>query len=64
MQKMDIAPLAAPVSSASKGTYDAIFAGNLMPNHVAALDELFPTTNSSAGRRVLFSDGGVGSHSQ
>jgi hypothetical protein len=46
MQKMGIAPSAAPVSSMSKGTYDAIFVGNLTSSHVAALDELFPATNN------------------
>jgi hypothetical protein len=64
MQKMGIAPPAALVSSASKGTYDILFIGNLKPSHVAALDELFLATNNRAGRRALFSDGGVGSRSQ
>jgi hypothetical protein len=64
MQKMGIAPPAALVSSASKGTYNAIFTGNLKPSHVAAPDELFPATNNRAGIRALFSDGGVGSRSQ
>jgi hypothetical protein len=64
MQRMGIVPPAAPVSSASKGTYDAIFTGNLTPSHVAALDELFLATNSRVGRRVLFSDGGGGSRNQ
>ena len=64
MQRMGFAPPAVPVSSASKGTYEALFARNLTPSHVAALDELFPETNSKAGRRALFSDDGVGSCSQ
>jgi hypothetical protein len=64
VQKMGIVPSAALVSSASKGKYNAIFVGNLTPSHVTALDELFPATNNRAGRRVLFSDGGVGSRSQ
>ena len=42
MQRMGIVPPAAPVSSASKGIYDALFVGNLTPSHVAALDKLFP----------------------
>jgi ribosomal protein S6 len=46
VHKMGIARLAAPVSSVSKGIYDAIFVGNLTPSHVAALDELFPVTNN------------------
>jgi hypothetical protein len=61
MQKMGIVPPVAPVSSVSKGIYDAIFGGNLMLSHVVALDELFLVTNNRAGRRVLFPDGGVGS---
>jgi len=64
MQKMGIVPLAALVPSVSKGTYDAIFAGNLTPSHVATLDKLFPATNNRAGRRTLFSNDGVGSRSQ
>jgi hypothetical protein len=64
VQKMDIVPLAALVSSASKGTCNAIFTGNLTPSHVAALDELFLATNNRAGGRALFSDGGVGLRSQ
>ena len=64
MQRMGIAPPAAPMSSASKGAYDAIFAGNLTSSHVAALDELFPAINSMAGRRALFSDGRGGSRNQ
>jgi hypothetical protein len=63
MQKMGIVPPAAPISSTSKGTYYAIFAGKLMPSHMAALDELFPATNNRAGRRALFSDGRVESRS-
>ena len=63
MQKMGIVPLAGLVSSTSKGTYYAIFVGNLTSSHVVALDELFPETNSRAGRRALFLDGGVGSTS-
>jgi hypothetical protein len=62
--EMGIRPPAAPVSFASKGTYNAIFAGNLTPSHVVALGELFPTTNNRAGRRALFLDGGVGLRSQ
>jgi hypothetical protein len=57
MQRMGIVPLIAPVLSASKGTYDAIFGGNLTPSHVAALNELFPVTSSRTSRRALFSDG-------
>jgi hypothetical protein len=64
VQRMGIVPPAAPVSSASEGAYDAIFAWNLTLSHVAALDELFPATNNRAGRKVLFSDGGGGSHNQ
>jgi len=63
MKRMGIAPLAAPVSSASKGAYDAIFLGNLTSSQVEALDELFLATNTKAGRK-LFSDAGVGSRSQ
>lgn len=63
MKKMGIVLPVAPVSSASKRAYDAIFAG-LMPSHVTTLDELFPATNNRAGRRVLFPDGRVGSRSQ
>jgi hypothetical protein len=66
MKKMSIVPPAAPVSSVSKGAYDAIFVGNLKSSQVAAFDELFPATNNMAGRKsnVLFSDAGVGSHTQ
>ena len=64
MQKMGIVPPIGPVSSVSKGTYDAIFAGNLTLSHVAALDELFPVTNNRAGRRALFSASGVGSRNR
>ena len=64
MQRMGIVLPAPPVSSVSKETYDAIFAGNLTPSHVAALDELFPVTNSRVGRRALFSDSGKGSRRQ
>ena len=63
MKRMGIAPLAAPVSSASKGAYDAIFPGNLTSSQVEALDELFLETNTKVGRK-LFSDAGVGSRSQ
>ena len=63
VQKIGIVSPAALVSSTSKGTYDAIFAGNLTPSHVAALDELFPATNNRASRRAFFSIGGVGSRS-
>ena len=63
MKRMGIAPLAAPVSSASKGAYDAIFPGNLISSQVEALDELFLETNTKVGRK-LFSDARVGSRSQ
>jgi hypothetical protein len=63
IQKMGIVPPATLVSSASKGTYDDIFSGNLTPSDVAVLDELLPATNNKAGRRALFSDGRVGSRS-
>jgi hypothetical protein len=63
MQKMGIVLPVAPVSSTSKGTYDDIFVGNLTPSDVAVLDELLLATNNRASRRVLFSDGGVGSRS-
>jgi hypothetical protein len=46
MKKMGIVPLTAPFSSASKRSYDAIFAGNLTPSHVATLDELFLATKT------------------
>ena len=61
MKKMGVAPPVAPVSSVYKLAYDAIFVGNLTSSHVATLDELFPATNSRAGRRALFPDGGGGS---
>jgi hypothetical protein len=65
-KKMGIVLPAAPVSSAFKGAYDAIFAGKLMSSQVAAFDELSPATNNRAGRKsnMLFSDAGVGSRSQ
>ena len=63
MKRMGIAPPLAPVSSASKGAYDAIFVGNLTSSQVEALDELFPVANTKAGRK-LFSDAGVGQRSQ
>jgi hypothetical protein len=46
MQRMGIAPPAAPVSSASKGAYNAIFTGNLTSSQVEALDELFLAANT------------------
>ena len=52
MKKMGIMPPAAPVLSASKRAYNAIFAANLTPSHVIALDELFLATNNRAGRLV------------
>jgi hypothetical protein len=54
VKRMGIQLPAAPVSSVSKQTYDALFARNLMPSHVVALDKLFPVTNYRAGRRSLF----------
>lgn len=42
MKKMGILAPAAPASSASKRAYDAVFARNLSPSHITALDELFP----------------------
>jgi hypothetical protein len=63
MQRMGIASSAAPVSSACKGAYDAIFTGNLTSSQVKALDELFPAANTRIGRK-LFSDAGGGPHSQ
>jgi len=64
MQRMGIVLSATPVSFASKGAHDAIFIGNLTLSHVTVLDELFLVTNSRAGRRALFSDGGGGSRNQ
>jgi hypothetical protein len=64
MKRMGIQPPAPPVSSVSKQTYGALFARNLMPSHVAALDKLFPGTNYRAGRRSLFSDDEGGLRSQ
>ena len=60
MQNICITPPIVLVSSASKRTYDDLFAGNLTLSHVAALDELFPATNNRVGRRAFFSDAGVG----
>jgi hypothetical protein len=64
MKRMGILPPPTPVLSASKQTYDALFIGNLTPSHVVALDELFPATNSRAGRRALFLDAKGGSRAQ
>jgi hypothetical protein len=44
MKKMGILPPAAPVLSAIQSTYDAYFTGNLSPEQVETLDELFPAT--------------------
>ena len=63
IKRMGITLPPAPVSSASKGAYNAIFAGNLTTSQVEALDELFLETNTKVGRK-LFSDAGVGSRSQ
>ena len=63
MHRMGIALPAAPVSSVSKGAYDAIFAGNLTSSQVEALDKLFLAANTKAGRK-LFSDAGLGPRSQ
>jgi hypothetical protein len=56
MQRMSIAPPAAPVSTASKATYDAVFSGNLSSSQVEALDELFQAANCRAAR-TLFAEG-------
>jgi hypothetical protein len=63
MKRMCIAPPKAPVSSASKGAYKAIFEGNLTSSQVEALDELFSVTNTRAGRK-LSSDAGIELRSQ
>ena len=55
MRRMGFAPPAAPISSASKRAYDDFFARNLTSSEVEVLDELFPATNATTGRR-LFSD--------
>ena len=62
MKRMGIALSAAPVSSASKRAFNAMFVGNLMSSEVEALDKLFPATNNRSGRK-LFSDARVGSRS-
>jgi hypothetical protein len=41
MKKMGVMSPVAPVSSAAKGAFDAFFAGNLSPDQVETLDELF-----------------------
>jgi hypothetical protein len=56
MQRMGIAPPAAPVSTTSKATYDAIFTGNLSSSQVEALDELFPASNCRAARTLFAED--------
>jgi hypothetical protein len=50
-----IAPPAAPVSPASKSTYDAILTGNLTLSQVEALDELFPAVSCRAAG-MLFTE--------
>jgi len=51
LKKMDIVPPTAPVSSVSKGAYDAVFVGNLTSSQVAAFDELFRATNNRVGNK-------------
>jgi len=63
MRRMGFAPPAGPISSASKRAYDDLFARNLTSSEVEALDELFPATTATTGRR-LFSDDGAGSRGQ
>jgi hypothetical protein len=56
MLRMGIAPLAAPVSTVSKATYDALFTGSLSSSQVEALDELFPAANCWATRTLFAED--------
>ena len=62
MRRMGFAPPAGPISSASKRAYGDFFARNLTSREVEALDEQFPATNATTGRR-LFSDDGAESRS-
>ena len=52
MQRMGIAPPAAPISSAPKGLLDTLRSDTLSLGHVEALDMLFPTFDGRA--RELF----------
>jgi hypothetical protein len=56
MQRMGITHPAAPVSTASKATYDVVFSGNLSSSQVEALDELFQAAKCRAAR-TLFAEG-------
>ena len=58
MRRMGFAPPAGPISSASKRAYDDFFVRNWTSSEVEALDELFPATTATTGRR-LFSDDGA-----
>jgi hypothetical protein len=48
MQKMAVQPPRAPVTTASKKAYQAIFTGELSDTQVEAFDEMFPAVK--AGR--------------